>query len=811
MALVAPDGRSLQVNPTFCALLGYTEAELLDLTFQDITHPEDLETDSAHVRDLLDGRLESYRVEKRLFKRNGEIVWALLSVSLTCDKDGAPVHFIVQIQDVTEQKGAEERTRRLRRIVTTMSAGHQAVVEAADEQALFQAMCNVVVDCGGYRMSWMGLADHDEAKTVRPVAHAGHEAGYLAIAKISWADGPLSAGPTGTSVRTGRPQINNDFMTNPVMTPWRRPALERGYRSSISLPLKDPSGVFGVLTLYASEPEAFGSEEVKLLEELADDVSYGINALRTRRDRDALERTLFQAQKMESLGQLTGGVAHDFNNLLQVILSNLDLSLNALGGSGLVAGYLQNAIAGAEQGAKLTSHLLAFARRQPLRPEPVRVDRLVGDMTNLLRRTIGETIDIKLVASGGLWTALVDSNQLQNAILNLAINARDAMPDGGKLTIDLANASLDSAYAKSHRDVKAGQYVMVAITDTGVGMSPEILDKVFEPFFTTKPEGRGTGLGLSMVYGFIKQSGGHVRLYSEVGLGTTVKLYLPVSEQAEARSEAADVKAVRGAGETVLVAEDDDGVRASVVTQLTELGYRVVAVADGEAALDILRRGERVDLLFTDVVMPGAVNGRVLADRARELSPALAVVFTSGYNENAIIHNGRLDEGVTLLSKPYRLAQLADTVRGAIARAPDPAPPTKADPARPFPAGQILLVEDEELLRDVLASCLAQRGYQVLAVGKPSEALAHLDNDPGIQILISDFTLPEMNGVALAREALARSPNLPIILATGHHLDSADLPDPAIQVLVKPFRPQALVSAIEAALRRREILALPAE
>ena len=711
-ALVTPDGRCLQVNPALCLLLGYTEAELLDLTFPDVTHPDDLESDRAQVQDLLLGRIESYRVEKRYFRKNREIVWVLQSVSLLRGKDGAAAHFIIQVQDVTERKRADETARRLRRIVTMMSAGHQAVVEAASEQALFQAMCNVVVDCGGYRMAWMGLAEHDEAKTIRPVAYAGHEAGYLAIARISWADGPLAAGPSGMSVRTGRPQTNNNFAINPVMSPWREPALQRGYQSSTSLPLKDRAGVFGVLTLYAQEPNAFGPEEMKLLEELAGDVSYGITALRTRRDHDELERTLFQAQKMESLGQLTGGIAHDFNNLLQVILSNLDLSLTALAGSAELAGYLQNAITGAEQGAKLNSHLLAFARRQPLSPEPVRVDRLVGDMTNLLRRTIGETIDIELVTSGGLWTALVDPNQLQSAILNLAINARDAMPTGGKLNVELANASLDFAYAEAHREVKAGQYVMVAITDTGFGMAREILDKVFEPFFTTKPEGQGTGLGLSMVYGFVKQSGGHIKIYSEAGLGTAVKLYLPRSRQPEALREPVEANAAGGNGETILVAEDDDSVRASAVTQLSELGYRVLAVANGEAALEILKRGEHVDLLFTDVVMPGALNGRRLANRAQELNPALAVVFTSGYTENAIIHHGRLDEGVTLLSKPYRRVQLADTIRKALARVPEPVAPAMtatdledanilcpipdAEPDCQPPIGHILLVEDEE-------------------------------------------------------------------------------------------------------------------
>ena len=401
---------------------------------------------------------------------------------------------------------------------------------------------------------------------------------------------------------------------------------------------------------------------------------------------ETLEQTLRHAHKMDAIGQLTGGVAHDFNNLLQVILTNLDLSLLRLEGESPIAGYLQDAISQVERGAKLTGQLLAFARRQPLSPKPLRIDRLVGEMVVMLRRTLGERIAIEVVNSGGLWNALVDANQLQNAILNLAVNARDAMPEGGNLTLELANTSLDAAYAAEHVEVTPGQYVMLAVTDTGIGMSEEIAQKVFEPFFTTKVEGAGTGLGLSMVFGFVKQSGGHIKIYSEPGLGTTVKLYLPRARAAEVAHEAAVAEAVRGSGETILVAEDDTGVRTSVVAQLAELGYRVLAAANGEEALGILSRGETIDLLFTDVVMPGALNGRALAEKAKEVIPGLRVVFTSGYTENAIIHNGRLDEGVTLLSKPYRLPQLAETIHTALTK-PEERP--EQDQARRMTAGTV--------------------------------------------------------------------------------------------------------------------------
>jgi len=394
---------------------------------------------------------------------------------------------------------------------------------------------------------------------------------------------------------------------------------------------------------------------------------------------EKMEQTLRQTHKMEAIGQLTGGIAHDFNNLLQVILTDIELSLLQLDDESPITHYLESAASEVERGAKLTGQLLAFARRQPLNPKPLRIDRLVSGMVTMLRRTLSERIDIEVVNGGGVWNALVDANQLENAILNLAVNARDAMPGGGKLTFEVGNTALDAAYAADHAEVKPGQYVMLAVTDTGSGMSPEVMQKAFDPFFTTKPEGIGTGLGLSMVFGFVKQSEGHVKIYSELGVGTTIKLYVPRASGAEMVREAVETKARRGSGETILVAEDDAGVRSSVVAQLAELGYRVLAAANGEEAVDILSRGERIDLLFTDVIMPGTLNGRALAEKAKEIIPTLPVVFTSGYTENAIIHNGRLDEGVTLLSKPYRLPQLAETIHTALTAPPAPVVVAVAD------------------------------------------------------------------------------------------------------------------------------------
>ena len=353
-------------------------------------------------------------------------------------------------------------------------------------------------------------------------------------------------------------------------------------------------------------------------------------------EREAAQTALRQAQRMESLGQLTGGVAHDFNNLLQVISGNLQLLRLEVAGNERAEKRVQSALGGVTRGAKLASQLLAFGRRQPLEPKVLNIGRFIKGMDDMLRRALGEEIELETVISGGLWNVLVDPGQIENAILNLGINARDAMPDGGKLTIEAGNAMLDDEYARVHDDVQPGQYVMVGVTDTGSGIAPELMERVFEPFFSTKPEGKGTGLGLSMVYGFVKQSGGHVKIYSEVGQGTTIKIYLPRVHQAEDALADETAAPVRGGSETILVVEDDDEVRETAVGLLTDLGYRVLKAREAMGALSVIESGVPIDLLFTDVVMPGPLRSPELARKAKERLPGLAVLFTSGYTENAI-------------------------------------------------------------------------------------------------------------------------------------------------------------------------------
>jgi signal transduction histidine kinase len=392
-------------------------------------------------------------------------------------------------------------------------------------------------------------------------------------------------------------------------------------------------------------------------------------SLETQRDDIArLNSRLLQSQRLEAIGQLTGGVAHDFNNLLTVVLGNAELLAEQRAGDPLQQQLAQMIVAAAQRGADLTQQLLAFARKQALAPSAVDVNQLVAAMDPLLRRTLGEHIEIELVRGGGRWAAMVDAGQLENALLNLCLNARDAMRSGGRLTLETANAALDRAYAETHPDVTPGQYVMLAVSDTGSGIAPEHLARVFEPFFTTKEKGKGTGLGLAMVYGFMKQSAGHISIYSEPGHGTTVKLYLPRAARGDDPAvDAPELPAVTGGAEIVLVVEDDELVRRYACTELRSLGYRVLDADCGASALQIVERREDIELLFTDVVMPGGMSGRALADAARRLRPGLRVLYTSGYTENAIVHHGRLDAGVMLLAKPYRRAELARAIRAALA------------------------------------------------------------------------------------------------------------------------------------------------
>ena len=522
------------------------------------------------------------------------------------------------------------------------------------------------------------------------------------------------------------------------------------------------------------------------------------------------ERRGLRAQKMEAIGQLSGGIAHDFNNLLQVVSANLELALPHLETNKPALNYLQTAMLGLAKGASLTRQLLAFARRQPLRPEPTEIDALMTESLVLLERTLGEKYEIKLAVASGLWRAMVDPVLLQNALLNLALNARDAMKDGGHLTIEVANATLSAEYASRAADVVPGDYVMLAVSDTGTGMRPEVLARAFEPFFTTKE--KGNGLGLAMVFGFVKQSGGHIKFTSEVGHGTTVNVFLPRTDQLSVAKISRKDRVLRGHGETILVVEDNEGVRVGVVAQLSELGYQPIAAADGKSATEALAQDSRIALLITDVVLRGAIDSHQVVDAARRARPGLPVIYMSGYTENVLDRGDQIAENTVLLSKPFTVGELGTAIAEALATHQEDRDDVSAGPApcldaigqakhAPLPHS-ILVVEDDEDVRSGMVTLLKRMGHSVFEAGSARDALEIIDAGHAVDILITDLGLPDSDGISLAGAMLQRRPALEVLVSTGQ----STLPPEASQIpgrkapvlLVKPYSSEELASAIGA-------------
>ena len=487
------------------------------------------------------------------------------------------------------------------------------------------------------------------------------------------------------ALKAGRTTVYPDVTLDPRTRDGDFAAIQT--RAKISVPLVRDGRLRAALYVNHSLPRAWLPEEVALVEQVAartwdalqrasaESQLHDLNATLEQRveERTAdllrTEEALRQSQKMEAVGQLTGGIAHDFNNMLAVVMGSLELlARRTPADDARSKRYIEAATEGARRAANLTQRLLAFSRQQPLQPEPIDVNRLVTGMSDLLMHSLGGAVQLETVLAGGLWPVYADPNQLENVILNLAINGRDAMPDGGRMTVETQNAHLDSRYAADEIGIAPGQYVLVAVTDSGSGMAQEVIDKAFDPFFTTKDVGRGTGLGLSQVYGFVKQSGGHVRIYSEVGHGSTVKLYLPRLLGHKAVHEVDDARADLPLGdrnELILVVEDEPAVRQFSTDALTELGYRVLAADSAKAALLLIDAHPEIALMFTDIVMP-EMNGAKLAELAREKRPELPILFTTGYTRNAVVHNGVVDPGVELIGKPFTIEELAARVRAVI-------------------------------------------------------------------------------------------------------------------------------------------------
>jgi PAS domain S-box-containing protein len=553
-------------------------------------------------------------------RKDGTRFWAHVVIDPIRGQDGELVGFAKITRDLTERKLAEEALQQ-------SEQQFRLLVQGVSDYAIY------MLDQDGRVSSWNRGAERIKGYTAAEII--GEHFSRFYTEEDQAAGVPATALETAT--REGRFEIEG----------WRvRKDGSRFWANAVLDAVRDDAGqVIGFAKITRDITERREAEE------------------ELRKAREAL----FQSQKMEAVGQLTGGVAHDFNNLLTVIIGGLETIKRSKPADEVrISRAVDMSLHAASRAAGLTARLLAFSRKQPLHPAPTDLNLLVRTMSDLLHRTLGEQVELESVLSPRLWKIEVDQNQLESAILNLAVNARDAMPNGGKLTIETANTYLDESYVARDSEVTVGQYVLVAVTDTGSGISTEALVRVFEPFFTTKEAGQGTGLGLSMVYGFVKQSKGHITIYSEPGEGTTVKLYFPRHHgEHEPEPVPAASYPAGSEGEVVLVVEDNESVRSFSVMSLTELGYGVIEATDAQAALAIIASDQRVDLLFTDVVLPGA-SGRQLADEAHRMRPDLKVLYTTGYSKNAIVHHGRLDAGVHLLSKPFTFEQLANRVRDVI-------------------------------------------------------------------------------------------------------------------------------------------------
>ena len=684
-------------------ILGWTEQEMLGLTLDRIfTQESQLSGAFAHeMADALSkgrgGGEEGWRVRK-----DGTHFWAVGELTPIRSRDGSVTGFIKILRDHSAQRETEEEIRRDRRTLEILNRTGTSLALETDRHRVVQIVTDAGVELTGAEFGafFYNVVDQKgESYLLYTISGVPREA----FSKFPMPRNTEVFAPTFA----GQSIVRSDDITKDPRyghnSPHRgMPAGHLPVRSYLAVPVLSRSGeVLGGLFFGHSKVGVFTERVERSLVGLSSEAAIAMDntdlaqaAARELEERkraeEALrqfnlslehqiadrterlrvnEEALRQSQKMEVVGQLTGGVAHDFNNLLQIIMGNLDTARRGMTDtSPRIVRAMDNAANGARRAASLTRRLLAFSRRQPLNPKPVDVNALVSGMSDLLHRTLGEDTEVLTVQGAGLWRVEADATELESAILNLALNARDAMPAGGRLTIESANADIDRSYTLLHAEVVPGQYVVISVSDTGTGMTEDAVSRAFEPFFTTKPVGEGTGLGLSQVYGFVKQSGGHVKIYSEVGQGTSVKIYLPRLKEV-IRIETPDevVSAPEAAEEeTILVLEDDDDVRAYSVEILRELGYRVIEAHDGPSALRLLERQFRLDLLFTDVVLPGGMTGAQVAAKAREAKPDLKVLFTTGYARNAIVHHGRLDPGVQLITKPFSMSDLATRVRDVL-------------------------------------------------------------------------------------------------------------------------------------------------
>jgi PAS domain S-box-containing protein len=814
---VGADGSFIHTSPSCERITGhpagafYADPGLMTR----IVHPDDLERWTEHRSDACTDRNTNSLIF-RIRHTDGAIRWIEHVCQPVIDESGTFLGTRGSNRDITERKRNEESLCRINRTLRTLTKCNETLVRAEKETDLLHAICRVITEDGGYRLVWVGYAENDEKKSIRPMARAGYEDGYLDALDITWSDSERGRGPSGTAIRSGAPCLMKDIMNDPQFALWRDQAAQRGYRSSLAIPLASAEGIFGSLNIYSSEPDAFDDEEQELMVRLANDLVFGITALRTRdkqgqtaealresleqyqklaaergqehsllralldsipdliffkdaegvylgcnkafeafcgrrekdliahtdldlfprevgeffrkmdrqmmsqrsarrneewvdypdgrrvlldtlktpfydqnadllgligisrditeriqseKERKALEVQLQQAQKMEAVGQLAGGIAHDFNNILTAIIGYSEVILLRMEKENPLRRHMEQVLISAERAAELTKGLLAFSRKQVLDTRPIDLGEVLQGLKKMLARIIPEDIEFRTTVAENNLTVMADKGQIEQVLMNLVTNAKDSMPKGGILSIDASPAFMDESFAHAHGFAESGQYVCISVSDTGHGMDNETQRKIFEPFFTTKEVGKGTGLGMAIIYGIIKQHNGCITVYSEPENGTTFRIYLPFSTgEMNEVVKGHHAEPSTGGTETILLVEDDLSVRDLHRMILEDAGYTVVEAVDGQDAFEkFIERRSAIDMLVTDVIMP-KIDGKRLCREIEKIRPGLKVLFMSGYTKDIVIERGILDDELNFLAKPVTSSNLLRKVRHILDR-----------------------------------------------------------------------------------------------------------------------------------------------
>ncbi len=668
--IVDKNGHIIFINHAFTEIYGYQEKEIIGRSIRCIHENNPSNQSKKKEQESISNN--NHRGEFYHKRKDGTLFPVYLSNSDIKNEDGDVFATATITRDITEQKQMENELRRVNRALKTLSQSNQVLVRATNEQDLLNNVCQILINSGGYCFAWVGYIEEDKKKRIVPISKAGEDKDYLNQLHFTWGNDLKALNPVNKAILSGRPIITKNMKIKSNGGSWRSEAIKRGYGSSISLPLLNQGVSFGALTIYSREQNAFDTQEVNLLKELSEDLAFGITVLRaqithrkTEEENNKIQMQLLQAQKMESIGTMAGGIAHDFNNLLTAIIGCVDLSLEEVDKTDVVYGDLKEIQIAAQRAADLTKQLLLFSRKKTMKFKSVNINRIIQNLLMMLKRLIGENIHIQTHLASNLWMIKADQGTLEQVIMNLVVNARDAMPDGGELTIETENITLTEADKVDMSEAPLGRCIRISVSDKGTGMDKKTIQHIYDPFFSTKAIGKGTGLGLSVVYGIVSQHGGCIRVESEINRGTTFEIYLPALNQKKKERIKGMIpkkKRHRGKNQRILVVEDEEKVREFTTSGLSRSGYTVFSAADAKEAVNIFKRENgNFDVVISDVVLPGK-SGIELVDGFRTQKPNIGILLSSGYTDYESRWPIIQENGFQFLEKPYTLNDLIEVI-----------------------------------------------------------------------------------------------------------------------------------------------------